>query len=892
MPAVRQSILLTLALLSPCLLAAACGGSSPPAPPPPAFATHTIEIDIDDHGLAGLWMANAPNLKGLIARGTLAFSRVVVPTHSNQNNMALVTGQYPDGDNVPSNAWLSRSANFSTPVNLPGVAAGDYILYDKNPLLTRGDSVYRAVQRAGGKTAYFGQLPPFEAGADDVHLTIVGASFGATTITPPIASGLLTGLLHYPKSVVDSYHIDGPAAPGETYLQFTMRDAAALIRATSAQNPMPAYMFIWDFIAIDDDPTAQFGADGDAIVKIDRGVRRRRSAMCWRRCRRSRCSTTPTSCSRSTTARSTPTTRWCWARAARASTPPARRWPPTASSARWSPPRARSLGITPADYAMLNEDGDALIYARVPGAGTDAGAARQTEVTHALLSLIQSGQITGIDVTRTMTADGALGTRTFHDFRGSSPNQADIVVFPIDDWTLNQVDATNTQPGPFIEHAQFPYGRHGGFSDDELYVPLILAGPAFKVGALVPHPIEHPDVAATAVATLGTPRLATAARGPIRAVLAGDASETWSQPADFTNARTTVLDAAGYGSPQALASAAAAAAVIIDVAGLYDGEIFDDPALATLTQPLRDLAAQGTRFSDAWCRSRDWPVTEYQLLAGGYPAALPFFAAAEDDPAQTVAPGAGLMQMPVAPGFIANQAAYAAWRQATPFAGQSLFDAAHALGMSTALIGQPDFHALHLGVGRHRRGDADRRRRGAGRARRPAGAAPSPAGPGGDRGGAHRRPPQRCRQGRAPGADRRRRRPGAGGERCAGRDHQPGRDGDRRSAGRQLRRRVLTSRAAGVAGPQRARRRRQRTAGDARRSAGNRAVRSRRAERQRPRHRDLGARHPGGRRPSTDAQRRHRGARAAARLHDDAGAVAANAGRLNAKTPGRHRPDS
>ena len=58
---------------------------------------HVIEIDIDDHGLAGLWMANAPNLKGLIARGTLAFSRVDVPTHSNQNNMTLLTGQYPDG---------------------------------------------------------------------------------------------------------------------------------------------------------------------------------------------------------------------------------------------------------------------------------------------------------------------------------------------------------------------------------------------------------------------------------------------------------------------------------------------------------------------------------------------------------------------------------------------------------------------------------------------------------------------------------------------------------------------------------------------------------------------------------------------------------------------------
>src|SRR5205807_838188 len=91
----------------------------------------------------------------------------------------------------------------------------------------------------------------------------------------------------------------------------------------------------------------------------------------------------------------------------------------------------------------------------------------------------------------------------FHDFRANSPNQADIVLFPRDDWTLNQVDANNAAPGPFREHTQFPYGRHGGFSVDELYVPLIMAGPAFKQGALLPHPVNHADVAATALAALG-----------------------------------------------------------------------------------------------------------------------------------------------------------------------------------------------------------------------------------------------------------------------------------------------------------------------------------------------------------------------------------------------------
>src|SRR6185295_15561793 len=95
----------------------------------PVYAKHVIEIDIDDHGLAGLEMANAPNLKGLIARGTLAYTRVIIPTHSNQSNMALITGQYPDGNNVPANAWLGRDINFVPPVNLPGLASGDYTRY-------------------------------------------------------------------------------------------------------------------------------------------------------------------------------------------------------------------------------------------------------------------------------------------------------------------------------------------------------------------------------------------------------------------------------------------------------------------------------------------------------------------------------------------------------------------------------------------------------------------------------------------------------------------------------------------------------------------------------------------------------------------------------------------
>ncbi len=440
-----RPFLFALALSS--LLASACGGGSKSTTTPPPFATHTIEIDIDDHGLAGLWMANAPNLKGLIARGTFAFSRVVVPTHSNQNNMALITGQYPDGDNVPANAWLSRTQNFGPPINLPGLSIGDYTDYGRNPLLTRGDSVYHAVQRAGGRTAYFGQLPPFEAGADEVHLSIVGATFGATTITAPFAMGLLTDILHYPKAVVAGYHLDGPPPAGESYLTFTLRNAAAFIRATTAQAPLPSYMFIWDFIAIDDDPTSSYGADGNAIVQVVEEYDAALGDVLAALQEKSLLDSTNilftldhgkvdthNQVALGSHGESTDTTGATIAADGQLGALVAA--------------QGAALGITPADYAILNEDGDAQIYARVAGAGTDAGAASQATVTHALLSLIQSGQIQGLDITRTMTADGAMGTRTFHDFRGSSPNTADIVVFPIDDWTLNQVDASNAQPGP------------------------------------------------------------------------------------------------------------------------------------------------------------------------------------------------------------------------------------------------------------------------------------------------------------------------------------------------------------------------------------------------------------------------------------------------------------
>jgi hypothetical protein len=678
----RSTNLLARALAAVAALAAGCGGGRA------APAGHVIEIDLDDHGLAGLEMANAPNIKGLIARGTLAYSRVIVPTHSNQSNIALITGQYPDGDDVPANSWLARDASFLPPVSLPGLAVGDYARYDRNPLLVRGDSVYRAVERAGGKTAYVGQLPPFEAGASAVHLTFVGTDLGGVTLTPDLARMLLTNVLLYPKDVASSYVFDGPPAPGESLGRFTMSDAAAFVRATSAASPMPAYMFVWGFIALEGDPTSESGASGPDLVRVieeyDAGLGDLLAALDEKGL------TADTNILLTLDHGKVDTHQQVVLGTRGADATGGADGQLGALVAGEGP----ALGITTADYALLNEDGDAQIYARVPGAGTDAGAARQAEVTAALLSLVQSGAVAGLDPTRTMTADGALGTRRFGDFRGSSPHTADIVVFPQDDWTLNQVDATNTAPGPFQEHAGEPYGRHGGFSVDELYVPLIMAGPAFKSGVLIPHPIDHPQVPATALAALAPPvRLATAELPAITAALAGQPGETVAQPGTLAEARQLALEGSGFLGAPALAGPPAQAAVIVDLGGVYDEELFGDGALAAAAGPVRALAARGTRFQDFWTRSRDWPVSEFEMLVGSQPAGT---RTAEDDPTQTLPPGLGLLQMPTASGFVADRAAFDAWRAPQPLADESLFDAAHAVGMTTALVGQPDFHVLHI----------------------------------------------------------------------------------------------------------------------------------------------------------------------------------------------------
>src|SRR5262245_39408590 len=92
------------------LLIAGCGDDQAVAPPGPP---HVIFIDIDDHGLAALWDAHAPNLQRATREGVLACSGGGLPTHSYYNNFTMLTAAWPEATGVPHNSWLDRDAGLA-----------------------------------------------------------------------------------------------------------------------------------------------------------------------------------------------------------------------------------------------------------------------------------------------------------------------------------------------------------------------------------------------------------------------------------------------------------------------------------------------------------------------------------------------------------------------------------------------------------------------------------------------------------------------------------------------------------------------------------------------------------------------------------------------------------
>src|SRR5262249_57576679 len=84
----------------------------------------------------------------------------------------------------------------------------------------------------------------------------------------------------------------------------------------------------------------------------------------------------------------------------------------------------------------------------------------------------------------------------------------------------------------------------------------------------------------------------------ITAALAGQPGETVAQPGTLAEARQLALAGSGFLGAPALGGPPAQAAVIVDLGGVYDEELFSDGALAAAAAPVRALAARGTRFQD------------------------------------------------------------------------------------------------------------------------------------------------------------------------------------------------------------------------------------------------------------------------------------------------------
>lgn len=676
------------------LLALACGKDKHVENPPPPDAglpdagMFVVEIDIDDHGLKALWDADAPNLKRMIREGTLAYTRVIVPTHSNESNMTLVTGDYPDGHNVPTNSWLDRQNGYRQDFSIGSLGTGDYIYFDHNPLnpavAHHVESVWSATNALGaGKGVYVGQLPPWELGANEVHFTLKNATLFGIPLDAKTITSLLEDTLRYPKEYVqNTVKLDGPPDAGETIEHFTIRDAADVWRQAAAGGAPPRYMFVWAFIALDGDPTSEYGGEGPQLAKIvsdyDDAIGALLDAI-------------------DSSPYAGHVNILFTLDHGKVNTTSQAVLGETGNDGQQLSQLVSGHGapqVSGLDYDLLNEDGDALIYAKAPDAGSAAGYPRQEEIAHKLVDLIQAGTLPGVDVTRTITWDGYRGTRRMHDYRIESPNSADIIVFPKDGWTLNDVDGTGV-PGPFdtTKHP-YPYGRHGGFSEDELYVPLIMWGPAFKKGAILPHPVNHADVAPTAMAILGQP-IGGAEGAPITAAFEGDPAESFADPADMTTARDTALSLSGFHGATQLAATPAPQVVVIAMDGVSYDEVFKSGNGAYGS--VSGLASTGVSFEAAWNRYRFNDENKYELLAGGLPVVgsdggwLP---TVESDPGQTGAPGQGLLLEPAQ--LVANPAALTAWRGNDVWATESLLGVADAQGWATAVFSTDGRGAAHI----------------------------------------------------------------------------------------------------------------------------------------------------------------------------------------------------
>ena len=280
------------------------------------------------------------------------------------------------------------------------------------------------------------------------------------------------------------------------------------------------------------------------------------------------------------------------------------------------------MGLDTSSYALLNEDGDAQIYAnRSRRRARPTARRRRPTSPHKLLTLIQSGAIT-------------RARHHAHADRGRRAGDAQLPRLP----------RCQPQPG---RHRGLPAGRLDAepgrrHQHDARPVPgahpVSLRPPRRLLRRRALRPAHHGrpgvqerrDAAAPGAPPRGrADRAGDAgrARSRSRRPRAAPLPRRWSAiRARRSRCRPTPPRREIWSSPAAGSKGRPPrrrrprpTSIVLDVAGLYDDELFDDATTATAAAGFRALAAQGTRFEDCWTESRDWPVTEYQMLTGGYP---------------------------------------------------------------------------------------------------------------------------------------------------------------------------------------------------------------------------------------------------------------------------------